>query len=316
LSASRSTHKDVDFFVVEVLEMDQELEDLRRLVDCRAVLEHAGWTLDVRQSSLNAAKYRGGQAQIVIVTHQGQGWFDPLSDARGDVFALAQHLWGGTLGHARCALRPLAGIAPVMRPGLHTSQHPPAPVDAPKVWAQARALVVGSQGWVYLTEERGLPAATLDRAVQAEVLREGIYGTVWALHRTAQDAPCGWEMRGPHYKGFSRGGGKALFWLGALASARRVAVAESAIDALSLATLEDWPPGTAYLSTGGGFGSRTAEVIRALVPPGSRLVAATDQDPGGELLAERLHGIARASCTGFGRLRPKAKDWNAQLKGE
>lgn len=295
--------------------MDQELEDLRRLVDCRAVLEHAGWTLDARQSSVNCAKYRGGQAQIVIVTHQGQGWFDPLSDARGDVFALAQYLWGGTLGHARRALRPLAGIAPVMRPELHPGQHPPAPVDAPKVWAQAPRLVPGSQGWVYLTEQRGLPAATLDRAVRAEVLREGIYGTVWALHRTAQDAPCGWEMRGPHYKGFCRGGGKALFWLGALASARRVAVAESAIDALSLGTLEDWPPGTAYLSTGGGFGSRTAEVIRALMPPGSRLVAATDQDPGGELLAERLRGIARASCAGFGRLRPKAKDWNAQLNG-
>jgi hypothetical protein len=296
--------------------MDPEIEQLRRQLDCRAVLECAGWALDKRQSSVNAAKYRGGQAQIVIVTHQGQGWFDPLSDARGDVFALAQYLWGGSFGDARKALRPLAGMAPTLLPRLPQSSALALPLDAPKAWGQARRLASGSPGWAYLVEQRGLPASTLNRAAQADLLREGICATVWALHRAHEGKPCGWEMRGPYYKGFSRGGGKALFWVGELASARRVAVAESAIDALSLATLEDWPPGSAYLSTGGGFGTRTAEVIRAMVPSSSRLVAATDQDQGGELLAERLRGIARASCAGFARLRPQAKDWNAQLKGE
>lgn len=300
-----------------VLNMDRELEDLRRLVDCRAVLESAGWTLDRAQSSQNAAKYRGGSAQIVIVTHQGKGWFDPLSDARGDVFALAQHLWGGSFGQARKALRPLAGTVPTMVPKEHLHANGPLQaVNVPRAWAQARRLAPGSQGWAYLTEARGLPAATLNRAIQADVLREGIYGTVWALHRAKEGEPCGWEMRGPHYKGFSKGGGKALFWMSELESARRVAVTESAIDALSLATLEDWPPGTAYVSTGGGFGARTAEVMGALVPAASRLVAATDQDQGGELLAERLCGIAKVCCAGFGRLRPQAKDWNAQLRGE
>lgn len=295
--------------------MDRELEDLRRLVDCRVVLEHAGWTWDKRQSSVNAAKYRAGPAQIVVVTHQGKGWFDPLADARGDVIALAQHLWGGTLGHARRALRPLAGMAPVMcaSPSQGQASEATKPVNAPEVWAQARRLVPGSMGWAYLTEQRALPKATLQRALQAEVLREGIYGTVWALHRVKSMAPCGWEMRGPHYKGFSKGGAKALFWVGELSGARRVAVAESAIDALSLATLENWPAGTAYVSTGGGFGPKTAEVLAALLPAAARLVAATDQDPGGELLAKRLRDIAVKHCAGFGRLRPVAKDWNAQL---
>ena len=45
-------------------------------------------------------------------------------------------------------------------------------------------------------------------------------------------------MRGPQYKGFAKGGDKALFWIGELAQARRVAITESAIDALSLAALE------------------------------------------------------------------------------
>ena len=40
--------------------------------------------------------------------------------------------------------------------------------------------MAGSQGWVYLTEQRGLPAATLDRAVQAEVLA-GLHFVVFAM---------------------------------------------------------------------------------------------------------------------------------------
>lgn len=298
--------------------MDKELESLRNLVDCRAVLECAGWELDQAESSANAAKYRGTAARIVIVTHQGKGWFDPLADARGDVIALAQYVWGGSLGHARKALRPLAGIAPQMRTRQHLESYPPAPstLDAPKVWTQAQQLAPGSQGWGYLKDKRGLPASTLHRAIEDDLLREGIYGTVWALHRTSAGEPCGWEMRGPQYKGFSKGGAKALFWIGELATARRVAVAESAIDALSLATLEGWPEGTVYFSTGGGFGPQTAEVIHALLPAASRFVAATDQGVGGELLAQRLRVVAATKCAGFGRLRPVAKDWNAQLTGQ
>lgn len=73
------------------------------------------------------------------------------------------------------------------------------------------------------------------------MLREGIRGTCWALHWTGVREPCGWEMRGPQYKGFSKGGTKALFWVGDPLQARRVAVTESAIDALSRATIEGWP---------------------------------------------------------------------------
>jgi hypothetical protein len=244
--------------VVVFLMHDDELDRLRESVDCRTVLERVGWDLDAAESSANAAKFRGGAA-IIIVTHEGRGWFDPLGDARGDVIALAQYLWGGSIGHARKALRPIAGIEPALSPASG-QKAASAPIDAPSVWAKARRLQCGSQGWTYLTSARGLPVTTLERAIAADLLREGIYGTVWALHRDAGARACGWEMRGPHYKGFAKGGDKALFWIGDLTTASRFAVAESAIDALSLATIENWPEGTVYLSTGGGFGSITTGV--------------------------------------------------------
>lgn len=290
---------------------DSELDELRARVDCCAVLEQAGWRFDAAESTSNAAKFRDG-ANIVIVTHDGRGWFDPLNDARGDVIALAQHLWGGTIGHARKALRPIAGIAPSLTPAFRETA-PPAPLDAGRAWTKACRPVSGSPGWTYLADRRALPAAAIERACAADVLREGIKGTIWALHRDARGSPCGWEMRGPSYKGFAKGGDKALFWIGDPASALRFAVAESAIDALSLATIEDWREGTLYLSTGGGFGPITADALRGLLRPGARIVAATDRGRGGELLADRLHALATDAGAGFGRLRPQAKDWNEQL---
>lgn len=291
---------------------DDELAELRARVDCRAVLERAGWELDAKESTRRAAKYRQGAGRIVIVTHEGRGWFDPLNDARGDVLALAQHVWGGNLGHARRNLRPLAGIAPKLLPMRDSADV--VAIDAEKLWMRSRQLRPGSQGWTYLVETRGLPVASIERALQVQALREGIYGTVWAMHQGASARITGWEMRGPNYKGFSKGGHKALFWLGHPAVADRVAVTESAIDALSLASLEGWPDGTLYASTGGGYGPETAEALLGLLPRHARLVAATDQGTGGELLAARLHDLATASGAGFGRLRPKAKDWNDQLQ--
>lgn len=260
-----------------------------------------------------AAKYRQGTGRIVIVTHEGRGWFAPLEDRRGDVIALAQHVWGGSLGHARKALRPLAGVAPQLSPvGTAATA---AALDGEVAWRQARQLRAGSPAWTYLTVERGLPADIVARAVQAGALRESICGTVWAQHQAASGLIAGWEMRGPRYKGFSKGGTKTLFWLGPVLTPDRVVVTEGAIDAMSLASLEGWLDSTLYVSTGGGYGLATETALCGILTLGVGLVAATDQGTGGELLANRLSRLAleRGAC--FSRLWPAAKDWNAQLTG-
>src|SRR6185312_11425029 len=53
----------------------------------------------------------------------------------------------------------------------------------------------GSPAWTYLSKVRALPAPTLERAVSAGLLREGVKGTVWALHQSAEARVTGWEMR-------------------------------------------------------------------------------------------------------------------------
>jgi hypothetical protein len=67
---------------------DPEIEQLHATVNCAALLERLPppWRLDRRQSTPYCLKYRRQKGEILIVSHQGRGWWDPRSDAKGDVF--------------------------------------------------------------------------------------------------------------------------------------------------------------------------------------------------------------------------------------
>ncbi len=56
----------------------KEIEQLRSRVPCSAVLEKAGFAIDLKESTQRAVKYRRG-SEIMIMIHEGHGWFDPLS---------------------------------------------------------------------------------------------------------------------------------------------------------------------------------------------------------------------------------------------
>jgi hypothetical protein len=94
---------------------DPEIEELREKVHCAVVLERTPpcWKLDRKESTKLSLKYRRGKGEIVIVSHAGRGWWDPTSDAKGDVFRLVQRLDPGlSFGHVRKRLRAFAGLSP------------------------------------------------------------------------------------------------------------------------------------------------------------------------------------------------------------
>ena len=49
----------------------EEIEQLRKTVDCGAVLETSGFAVDVRESTRRAMKFRRA-SKIIIVTHDGR----------------------------------------------------------------------------------------------------------------------------------------------------------------------------------------------------------------------------------------------------
>jgi hypothetical protein len=290
-----------------------EIEILRTRVGCAAMLEHAGFALDLKESTRRAVKFRRNDA-IIIVIHEGQGWFDARSDAKGDVFTLANHLFGGGFADALVAVGDLVGFRPT-----ETAWQKPAgrhhPLEAVSVrWQQRRCPWQGSKTWIYLSQCRAIPWSVMTNATRADLLREGPCGSMWAKHVDGSGVVLGWEERGPAWRGFSTGGTKALFRFG-WGDARRVCITEAAIDALSLAAIEEMRADTLYVSTGGGWSPLTAEAVRTLASQEhSKLVAATDNNVQGEVFADRLRQMADEAGCDFSRLKPRHVDWNEELK--
>lgn len=304
---------------------DAELEMFRREVSCATLLERwqAGWRLDRRESTRRALKYRRGQGEILIINHDGHGWWDPQSPAKGDVIDLVKYL-DPTLkfGEVRKELRRLLSIVPTFPESLPPPHSGGSDRPVAERWRRRPSLRPGSSAWSYLAEKRRLPASVLKAAAAADIVRDGPFASAWFAHRHANGAISHVEIRGPDYKGSLRGGTKTLFRFGrAGQGTRRLAVAEAPIDALSLAAIEGVCPDTVYVATGGGIGPGTVSALQDAIglinlTPGARLVMATDANRAGDRYAARLAEIATAAGIPVERLRPIGEtDWNDILKG-
>ena len=291
----------------------EEIERLRETVGCQAVLETAGFTLDAQESTKSAQKYRRG-SEIIIVTHSGRGWFDPLGDAKGDIFSLMTTLEGCDFPDGCARIATISGFQLTNAMWQRDEPLPSPQASVVEAWAHRRSPWPGSATWCYLRWRRSLPAPIIRASINQDLLREGPYGSMWAAHRDDIGNVTGWEGRGPEWRGFATGGTKILFRLGAR-HATRLCVTEAAIDAMSLAAIEGMRAGTAYMSTGGGWAPTTAAALRRLAEmPDVQLVAATDGNSQGDVFADRLRAVAEDAGCSWLRLRPSLDDWNEVLK--
>lgn len=280
---------------------------------CAAVLEMGGFAIDLKESTRKAVKYRRGD-DIIIVIHDGKGWFDPLSDAKGDVYSLVQHLEGCDFLEAYVQVASLVGFEPGEPEWKRQSRETEPDQSIPDRWAARRKPWRGSAAWRYLRDERRIPEQVIRSAIAQNLLREGPRGSMWAAHQGDDGVVTGWEERGPEWRGFASGGSKVLFRFG-FKDAARICVTEAAIDAMSLVAIENVRRDTLYVSTGGGWSPATDAAIRLLGErPDARLVAATDANTQGEAFVSRLRELAGELACDFERLKPLAEDWNAMLK--
>src|SRR5271169_2087551 len=219
---------------------DPEIEELRHKVHCAVVLERTPpcWKLDRKESTKLSLKYRRGKGEILIVSHAGRGWWDPTSDAKGDVFRLVQRLEPGlSFGHVRKRLRAFAGLSPCFPPANRAGGRKEPDRSVAARWAERKAVWSNSPAWRYLRRQRGLSPGIIEAASVAGVLREGPVGSVWFAHFDRAGAVAHVDIRGPTYRGSLTGGVKSLFRLPLRGPPLpRLVLAEAAIDALSLAT--------------------------------------------------------------------------------
>jgi hypothetical protein len=304
---------------------DAEIQQLKASVSCAALLERLPpvWRLDHAESTRRCLKYRRGAGEIVIVNHDGRGWWDPLSEAKGDIFSLIQHLEPGlNFTQARHVLRGFVGIAPTFPETCRVRRSRAPRVPVVRRWSRRQPLSRGSPVWLYLTTQRGLPEHILAAARAADAIREGPRGSAWFAHRDGAGLLTGIEMRGPAWRSFSAGGDKTLFRLsGGPGRPSRVTVCEAAIDALSLAAIERCRLDTLYTATTGGMGPATIAALGQLLQclasePASMLAAATDADNAGRRYAARLQEMATEAGVRFDAILPPdgRNDWNDALR--
>ena len=242
-----------------------------------------GWRLDRKGARARALKYRRGEGEILIVNHDGRGWWDPQGAAKGDVFDLVQHLDPSlNFGQVRQVLRRFVGVAPTFPDTLRRKATPRPNRPLAERWAGRTRLRPGSPAWRYLAETRGLPDGVLAHRRLAGcgpggLVRQHLVRTPPGWRRL----PCGGPGTG--LQGSLAGGRKALFRFGG-AEQPKAPVAQAAGMAAERGERCDaspWPKhrstrsasiercrgDTLYLATGGGMGPDTLAATRACCTP-------------------------------------------------
>jgi len=282
---------------------DPEIEELRNKVHCAVVLERTPppWQLDRKESTKLSLKYRRGKGEILIVSHGGRGWWDPTSDAKGDVFGLVQRLEPGiNFGHVRKRLRDFSGLSPSFPIAERAGRRKASDRSVAERWEERKPAWSSSPTARYLARKRFLPSRIIEMACVTGILRQGPDGSAWFAHFNSADSVTHVDIRGPTYKGSLTGGAKSLFRLPTSLLPPvlpRLVLAEAAIDTLSVAALEDLPSDTIYAATGGGMGPGTIAELELLLAqmamlPGAVLCSATDANGPGDRFAERHRALA------------------------
>jgi len=234
----------------------------------------------------------------------------------GSIIDFIKHRRGLTLGAIRKELRPWIGMSAALPPPF-----PPLPkTNKDRMRVEARyATMRDAPRHPYLENERGIPAQLLKRDRFAGRIRIDARGNAVFPHFDEQGL-CGYEIKNKGFTGFASGGTKGLWSSHPENGDVQLVFCESAIDALSHATLFA-NTCARYASIGGKPNPVQLELIRALaarMPASSEIVAAMDADAAGRDLVQVVRRAVELTGRHDLRLRDHEpsgfKDWNDQLR--
>jgi Toprim-like/Protein of unknown function (DUF3991) len=300
---------------------DTELETFKRDIDLRVYCAAQGYELDRRSSWGGSAVMREPRTDdklIIKVDADGHFVYCSCRDNRdaGTVIDFIQHRRKLSLGEVRRELRAWLGrpstALPVYEPLARTSKNR---MKVETAFAETRP-VDGHH--FYLERERGITWELLASERFADAVRIDGHGNAVFPHFD-HEGLCGFELRNYRFRGFASGGAKGLWSSRSLPEDDKLAICESAIDAMSYALLYT-DQRTRYASIGGKPNPVQPELIRAAaarLPSGAQIIAAMDADGDGLALAEVVRAAVEQTGRADLRFRSEApsgfKDWNDQL---
>jgi hypothetical protein len=208
-------------------------------------------------------------------------------------------------------------------PSLYVQKLQPVPKDIIAVRARySAAESVSDKGGIhpYLNEQRALPASLIASDRFAGRVAIDYRGCALWPHWN-EDGLCGYEIRGPEFKGFAAGAYKGLWGSRISEQDHELVIAESALNAMSYAALHGFAC-TRFVSTAGTMNEHQPGLVRLAIeklPIGGTVIAAVDHDVAGQTIAEQLRAVFEQIGRKDLRFRidcpPNAGgDWNDVLK--
>ena len=279
-----------------------ELDAFKRGIDLRQFAESLGYQIDRRESWRGSTVLRRA-ADKIVVKRNGNGHYVFFSlrddDDNGTVIDFVQRRQQLSLGAVRQVLRPWIGRS-ASAPQFPALQ--PTSPDRMRIEREYRRMAEAQQ-YPYLERDRRVPATVLSSPRFRGRMRIDSRGNTVFPHF---DAPglCGYEIKNRGFTGFAAGGKKGLWCSHTRRDDRRLVLTESAIDALSYATLFPEPEDrTRYASLAGRPSLRQMGLVQVAViklPEGAEVVAAFDADEAGRWLAAAIGDV-------IGRARHQAE---------
>lgn len=300
--------------------MDKELERFKTEIDLRAYAAGLGYVWDRKESWRGSSVLRHPNGDKVIVKldrDQHYVYFSVRNESdNGSIIDFVQRRKAYNLGQVRQELRPWIG-KPAPSPALFPVLQPTTK-DRLAVERQYR-LMKDVERHAYLEQERRLPVETLISPRFTGRIKTDARGNAVFGHFDGEGL-CGYEIKNTGYTGFARGGEKGLWLSQSESTDNRLVLCESAIDALSYATLLP-SLHTQYASLGGQMNPKQPALLKTLflqLPTDAEVIAATDADADGrayaQLIATLLRETARHDLR-FQRQEPTVgKDWNDVLR--
>jgi len=300
---------------------DNELEQFKSQINLVEFAQSLGYQVDRTESSRNSKVMRHDNGdKIVVATGQnGHGIYFSVRDDcdNGSIIDFVQKRTRASLGQIRKTLRPWLRGPETSPPRSRPPEPKPPPSSSDRqqiLLAYAKTTPVRHH--LYLAS-RGITDATLADPRFAGMVRQDAKGNAVFPHYDA-DGVAGYEMKNRGFTGFAAGGTKALWHSTNLDTAKQIVLMESAIDGLSHAQIHSNQT-AAYISIGGQLSDHQRDLLRRVferaVHREAEIVIATDNDPGGEQLAENIQKcLPENQRKRVTRATPLAKDWNDDLQ--
>lgn len=305
---------------------DPELDNFKRTISLTDFAGSMGYKIDWRDS-WSVKKWdgsfvmRNAQNDKIVVRHSSESghwiYYSTRDESdSGSIIDFVQRRTGSNIGETRKRLRSWSRTSVASLP----SAPPSTPIkDRSTVESRYRQMQ-DAPAHLYLLEARRLSPALLASPRLAGRIRIDRHKNAVFPHYDTEGL-CGYEIKNHAFTGFASGGNKGLWITRTWPEDRRLVVAESAIDALSHATL--FPDATArYASIGGKLSLSQPALLRRAVsqlPESAEIVAAMDADTAGGALAaavgEAFLAVNRSDLTFRVHLPSEDdQDWNDVLQ--